>query len=372
MGLQEVGVGYHVGQVRSINQDSLAVLVPGEGDQGGMLMVADGMGGHQGGQIASSRVISDLTQWFQSPELQPWLHGILSQHLPAALTKALQDQLRASNQALFEWGQHNRELTQMGTTMTVVWFYQDLLVGAHVGDSRVYLWRRGQLYHLTSDHSWIAEQVRLGLMSEAEAQRDGRRNRLLRALGTRPKVEIDTLAHTLEGGDLLLLCSDGLTAYFGDSELAQILLTRTGQPLQALCDQLIDGVQARGGGDNASVILARLSPVPSSTDHHIAMVRRAISPAYEEQIATVNLPAIDSPAGTAPTRHLIWLTASLLVWGIAVLLMALPFVPSLDIRWHGFLRVGALVLLLLSAFFFSLIHYATREPDSTSIVSFES
>lgn len=348
VGLEELGVAYHVGQVRTVNQDSLAVLVPGSGSYGVMLVIADGMGGHQGGQIASSRVVSDLAQWFQSPEVAHWLQELTPEQRTAALPQALQDQLLWTNQALFQWGQQEQELAKMGTTTTVVYFHGEVLIVVHVGDSRAYLWRQGHLYPLTTDHSWIADQVRQGLMKEEQAQQDRRRNRLLRAMGTRPHVEIDQRSHPVQVGDLLLLCSDGLTAYVPDNELVQWLTTWAGQPLQLLADQLLHQVLVRGGGDNVSLILARISPAATSKVQNTVMIRREMTPMYEEQMATVNLPPVASPPTLLKPRRALWIGGSLLLWGVAVLLATLSFIPSqfTGLEWQ--LRSSAVIFMLLS------------------------
>ncbi len=346
MGLETLGVGYHIGQVRPVNQDALAVLVPDRGEQGVLLVVADGMGGHQGGQIASSRVVSDLGHWFQSPEVAEWVQRLPADLPGESLTSALHEQLVKSNAELYAWGQRAAELESMGTTATVAWVYRNTLAISHIGDSRAYLWRQGQLHRLTEDHSWVADEVRQGRMTEEQAEQDSRRNRLLRSLGTRPHAELDSRLCDIQLGDLLLLCSDGLTNYVNDRELCQWLeYTQSEQP-QTLADGLVNQTLERGGGDNVSVIVARLSPAPGSAVHHTAIIRRHLSPSYEEGMATVMYPAENTSSPERPSH--VWFVLGLICWALAVLGWTASFTGWGGAAWSLYFRAIAAICFGLS------------------------
>lgn len=356
MGLEELGVGYHRGRVRKTNQDALAVFLPQRGERGGLLIVADGMGRHQGGQIASSRVISDLGYWFQSNELGTWLLALSFHRLPI-LIEALTKRVGIINAELFQWGQQRAELEHMGTTVTAVWLHKDALLVAHVGDSRAYRWRRGQLQPLTRDHSWVAEQVRQGLITPSDATRHARRNQVLRALGTEYRVNIDRYIYDIEPGDLVFLCSDGLTSYYSDTELAYIFARYSQQPLQTLCNKLIQGALTRGGSDNISLIIARLSPTPTSPLRHVAVVRRSVSPAYEHEMATINIPLQSSQLRRQTTRF--WLVLAIALWTSAITAFVSPFFLQ---PYHiGILWGLGSVALLLSVPMFVLARQLTTQ-----------
>lgn len=328
MGLEELGVGYHIGRVRKTNQDALAVLLPYAEEWGGLLVIADGMGGHQGGQIASGRVVSDLGHWFQSNELDHWLSLPSFHHRLPILAEALVRRVRTINSDLFRWGQHCADLRHMGTTATVAWFYHNALVIVHVGDSRAYRWRRGQLQPLTQDHSWVADQVRQDLLTPKEAMYHARRNQVLKALGTESHVDIDRHLYNIESGDVIVLCSDGLTSYYSDEELQHIFACNNHQPLQSLCDKLIHGALIRGGGDNISLLIARLSPTLTSTLKQIALVRREVSPAYEQGMATIDVSPQLSQI-PRPTTHF-WLVLAVMLWTLATIAFFSPFILQSD------------------------------------------
>jgi protein phosphatase len=143
----------------------------------------------------------------------------------------------------------------MGTTLVLVLVAGTQLLVGHVGDSRAYRWRDDQLERLTRDHSLLQEQVDAGLMSAEEAASSRRRNIVTRAVGVEPEVQLEVQAHDALPGDLVLLCSDGLTDMVSDTEIAAVL--RLGGPLQALCARLIEAANAAGGADNIAVVLTR-------------------------------------------------------------------------------------------------------------------
>ena len=245
----------HVGMVRSANQDAYCAILAPNAPPGtdALLAVADGMGGHQGGEVASAMAIQGLVRL-----LSPKSASAAAQTDPAAV------QGRSASQVDEVVRQVNAEVHQaadrpetrgMGTTLTVALLAGSSLTIGHVGDSRMYLMRNGKLQQLSQDHSWVAEEVARGAITADEARVHPRRNIVTRAIGTNPKVEPYTAVVELEEGDTLLLCSDGLHSLVDDDEIARII---AGQPPQEASESLVNRANELGGNDNTTVIVARM------------------------------------------------------------------------------------------------------------------
>jgi protein phosphatase len=225
-----------VGQVRTANEDSCEIFSRDDGAR--LLVVADGMGGAQGGATASQTALAAIAATFESTA---------SARPAAMLVQAIQD----ANDRVFELAQAQPELEGMGTT--VVAFHLDPRqrgTVAHVGDSRAYRYRRGRLEPLTTDHSVVAEMQRRGLLSAAEAAAHPRRNEILRAVGVAPEVEVEIAEVEVAPGDRFVLCSDGLSGVVEDEEIAAIV--QSADPETAV-DRLIEMANDRGGPDNITV-----------------------------------------------------------------------------------------------------------------------
>lgn len=226
-----------IGKVRQRNEDSIGVDA-----EIGLLVVADGMGGHNAGDLASRLTIETL---FTS-----------ARSLPAREPDRLQSAVNRANAVILEAADADPSRSGMGTTVVAAWFSATHLDVAHVGDSRLYRLRTGVLEMLTRDHSQVQELVDRGILTPAQARVSTRRNLLSRALGTDPDVRIDCARHALQGGDSYLLCSDGLTNMLEDEEIA-VILQDTG-PVQSIAERLVSLANERGGRDNISVVIARL------------------------------------------------------------------------------------------------------------------
>ena len=226
-----------IGRVRSRNEDSVAV------DAGvGLLVVADGMGGHNAGDVASRMAIEGVIGAMQGST------GEADERLVAAV--------RQANQAIYDAAGEDYERSGMGTTVVAVWLRPTRLVVAHVGDSRLYRLRDGVIESLTRDHSQVQDLVDRGILTPAQARASTRKNFLSRALGTDPDVVIDSAVHTPAAGDVYLLCSDGLTNMVEDGEIVSLI--RDAASLGAAAESLVAQANERGGRDNISVALARL------------------------------------------------------------------------------------------------------------------
>ncbi|GFN24012.1 MAG: Stp1/IreP family PP2C-type Ser/Thr phosphatase [Thermoanaerobacteraceae bacterium] len=226
----------HPGLMRSDNEDAYLV------DLGlGLLAVADGMGGHQAGEVASALALRALGE-----KIKEHYRGDPLVHLVSAV--------RFANRVVYSSALSRREYRGMGTTLTVAWVIDDKVLLAHVGDSRAYLFRDGQLQVLTHDHSYVGELVRSGGLTQEEARLHPHRNILTRALGTEDEVEVDGKVVSLMEGDLLLLCTDGLPEVVRDEEIA--FTVGQGGTLREILENLLALALNRGGPDNITVVLA--------------------------------------------------------------------------------------------------------------------
>lgn len=231
-----------VGRKRDHNEDSYLV----RGDVG-LFAVADGMGGHQGGERASRLALETLVTALHPPPGRPDRKAVL-----ASLRTATQ----AAGAAIFEAAQADPTLQGMGTTLTSLFFHRGRAYLAHVGDSRAYLFRDGQVQQLSDDHSWVSEQVRAGAMTEDEAKESRFRHIITRSVGFEREVLVDGAAIVVQAGDCFLLCSDGLSNYVEGEELGRILTSRFYREVPQL---LVELANDRGGDDNITVVLIHLA-----------------------------------------------------------------------------------------------------------------
>jgi PPM family protein phosphatase len=223
----------------------------------GLYVVCDGMGGSNAGEVASRMavdvILARVKATVQNPSL-PLIGPVDPGRSPA--TNRLASAIRAANEAIHEASRANPSFAGMGTTVVAICLSDSHLSIAHVGDSRLYLIRDGILQALTTDHSWVAEQVAQGNLTEEEAERSPRRNIVTRALGVERTVEIDLAEIPLRSGDLLLLCSDGLTRTARPGEILQTLTSATDLTMTA--DRLVALANEAGGDDNTTVLLVAI------------------------------------------------------------------------------------------------------------------
>lgn len=228
-----------VGMRRPGNEDCLAIA-----SELGLYLVADGMGGHSGGRLASQLAAQTAVTALGALEAAT-----------ATLTEKLRYAVAAANREIFATAQQETELAGMGTTLVALLAGGERIALAHVGDSRGYLVRSGRIRQLTDDHSLVAELVRRREISPRAAREHPHRHVLTRALGVRQRVEADLAELTPALGDVFVLCSDGLTTHVGDDEITKAVCD--GTDLDAVCDRLIDLANSRGGEDNITVVLVR-------------------------------------------------------------------------------------------------------------------
>ncbi len=240
-----------VGRRREANEDEFLL------DDGlGLYAVADGMGGHAAGEVASHLAISTLRESLTS---SGW-EGAETETDVARAQEALRQAVDEANRKICETVMSREEWRGMGTTVVILLACGERALIGHVGDSRAYLLRNGDFRRLTSDHSWVNEQVKLGLLTEEQAHRHPMRNIVTRALGNRLDVALELNNETFRGGDVFLLCSDGLNSMLSDEEI-RTTLEANPDPRDA-CRALVDAANARGGEDNTTVIVLKVNGNP--------------------------------------------------------------------------------------------------------------
>jgi PPM family protein phosphatase len=272
--------GTDTGRQRRANEDSMLSRSP-------LFVVADGMGGAQAGEVASRIAVESFHDG-----------------LPAAANPeaALAANALAANERIHELSQRNAEQAGMGTTLTAVWVGEDEVSIAHVGDSRAYCLRDGELLRLTDDHSLVDELIRQGKLTPEAAEEHPQRSIITRALGPEPVVEVDTRSFRARPGDVYLLCSDGLTTMLPELRLAEILLTHSG--LHAAGEALIAAANDAGGRDNITVILLRLEQVegvaPGSAEDALQVPSEAERTATAQHATLTEVPVVNAPLSVPP------------------------------------------------------------------------
>lgn len=245
-----VGARSHVGMVRSGNEDNFFAEAD---ERRGIFMVADGMGGHAAGEVASEMAVQIVSQGI----------GGLVSATEADAPRLLEASLKAANRAIYDRMLAEPDKQGMGTTASVLLLSDEGFLIGQIGDSRIYLLRDGTLMQLTKDHSYVQEQVDAGLLTPEQARNHPYSNVITRCVGSHEDVDVDLFAGEPMTGDVFLVASDGLTGMVDDHRLQQLLLARTG-PARVV-DALIAEANARGGLDNVTVIVVQFGEVVETT-----------------------------------------------------------------------------------------------------------
>lgn len=237
--------GTDKGLVREINEDSYNIL-PGNQEAPYVFIVADGMGGHNCGEIASRVAVEYISDYFA----QNAGSYIDAEDSGPALKKLVE----AANQEVWQKSLETPETNGMGTTLTMAVIAGKTVTIAHVGDSRLYLARSGDMRKVTEDHSYIEELVRKGSLTREEAENHPGKNIITRAIGSSPELDVDILSLTMETDDIMVLCTDGLTNMVCEDEIHETAGSNTPE---AACEQLIEAAKRHGGEDNITVIIIK-------------------------------------------------------------------------------------------------------------------
>lgn len=245
----------HVGMVREQNEDRIHL-----NHEDRLYLVADGMGGHAAGEVASDIAVTAVNDFI--------IHTRRDRELtwPYAYDESLsydgnrlQTAIRLANSRIREAVEEKSEYEGMGSTLVSLLVTEERTTIGSVGDSRVYRLRRGELKLLTNDHSWVNEQLQEGMITEEQARSHPFRNVVTRALGSDSAVEVDVRSGTIEQGDCFLLCSDGLSGMVDEDEITGLLAAAADLGAEKTCAALVDAANSAGGKDNISVIIALFS-----------------------------------------------------------------------------------------------------------------
>jgi serine/threonine protein phosphatase PrpC len=248
-----IGAKTDVGMRRSNNEDCFG-LVP----QIRLCVLSDGMGGQNAGELASKLSVDTISGLLRdaASSKQKVVFGPANPQMSEE-TNELGSAVRLANRAVWETGRKHAHTEGMGATVVAVWLRGPIMSLAHVGDSRIYLLRGGEMQQLTTDHSLVMEQVKRGLITREEAEHSDMQNIIVRAMGAEESVNVDLDEVLLQPGDNVVLCSDGLTKMVDDAGIAQIV--EESQTPQQAADRLVEAANDAGGEDNVTVIVVRVA-----------------------------------------------------------------------------------------------------------------
>ena len=283
--LQTAGVT-DVGQVRMVNQDAFGEFGgPAEGRH--LLIVADGMGGHRGGEVASQLTIETVKRCFEKDSKGD--------------VPFVRSSLEAANTVVYEKSRADAELAGMGTTAVSLLFDGTSQAQiAHVGDSRAYRLRGSEFTQVTDDHSVVGELVRRGQLTAEEARVHPQSNEILRAIGTQPEVQVDVQSVEVMAGDRYLLCSDGLSGMVTDDEIAEVLAAEAPADAARI---LIERANLAGGTDNITVLIAVLGAFGSTAEAPAASSPGGVPSAARSAAVAAAASRSESTSGTAPASQ---------------------------------------------------------------------
>ena len=231
-----------IGLIRSNNEDFWKVLADQQ-----FFVLADGMGGHQAGEVASKQAVEKLCFLFE--------RHFDAQEDCAYVQRLIKHAIKEVNSFVYRMGKEHGAWRGMGTTLCCALFHPEGLIYAHVGDSRIYRLRHGELEQLTQDHSLLCELIQLGQLSEQQAEEFLYKNIITKAIGTEPEVEPVVKHTTLEVGDLILMCTDGLSDLVGCHEIKKMMLQT---PEEKIAETLVNKAKEKGGNDNITVIVVKV------------------------------------------------------------------------------------------------------------------
>lgn len=247
----EVAGETNVGMKRAHNEDNFSII-----EEGGLYIVADGMGGHASGEVASKMAVDALKEFFESTSNDPertWPYKM--DRSRGYEENRLITGIKLANLRIYESAQRDSRQRGMGTTIVSLFAVEDGVYVAHVGDSRVYRVRDGKLEQLTEDHSLLNDYIKMRRLTPEEIANFPHKNVIVRALGMKDTVKVDTRYEQPRAGDVYVLCSDGLCGPISDDEILELVVEH--QDLRVAASKLIERANANGGPDNITVVLAR-------------------------------------------------------------------------------------------------------------------
>ncbi len=247
----EVAGETNVGMKRAHNEDNFSII-----EEGGLYIVADGMGGHASGEVASKMAVDSLKEFFESTANDPertWPYKM--DRSRGYEENRLITGIKLANLRIYESAQRDSRQRGMGTTIVSLFAVEDGVYVAHVGDSRVYRVRDGKIEQLTEDHSLLNDYIKMRRLTPEEIANFPHKNVIVRALGMKDTVKVDTRYEQPRAGDVYVLCSDGLCGPISDDEILELVVEH--QDLRTAASKLIERANSNGGPDNITVVLAR-------------------------------------------------------------------------------------------------------------------
>lgn len=242
-----------IGKKRARNEDCVWVSNEEIGPLPNLYIVADGMGGHKAGAVASKLAIEAFCAYMDT-------HSKMNIDSEENILIALKGGIGHANHVIYHYAANHEELEGMGTTLTLCTLVDGKVYGAHVGDTRLYTLNSLGIHQVTTDHSWVQEMREQGYISEEEMQEHPKRHVITRAVGTYETLKVDTFVHTLEDVEYLLLCSDGLTTMLMDKDIHRVVY-KSQYDLNHILENLIGEANIRGGLDNIAVIIGKICEV---------------------------------------------------------------------------------------------------------------
>jgi len=243
-----IGVKSDKGIIRDINEDSYSIINDAEGKPVSFI-IADGMGGHNSGEIASKMAVDYVSQCIK----RDYEKIDTKEKIIDYIIKIMQE----SNRLVYKNSMENEENFGMGTTLIIAVVFKNLLIIGHVGDSRVYLLRDNKMNRITTDHSFVEELIKNGTVSREEASNHPKKNIITRAIGCAEEIQIDIYECEIMDNDIFIICTDGLTNMLSDDEIKNII--QSNSDLEEACNQLVKTANDNGGEDNITVILSKNS-----------------------------------------------------------------------------------------------------------------
>lgn len=238
------------GKIRPLNEDSISVK-----PESGIVVLADGMGGYNAGEVASALAVNLITRGIEA-EL-PKIEANSREQGKILLDSLVRNQVQMANEAIFRKSRQDPNCSGMGTTLVMALFYDNYITVAHLGDSRLYRLRDNSFIQVTKDHSLLQEQIDAGLLTLEEARFSTNKNFVTRALGVDPIAETETNSYEVLANDVYLFCSDGLNDLVSDEEIHMVLSTRLDDLAKAAHD-LVQLANDSGGRDNISVVIVKV------------------------------------------------------------------------------------------------------------------
>ncbi|MBK8016453.1 MAG: Stp1/IreP family PP2C-type Ser/Thr phosphatase [Betaproteobacteria bacterium] len=249
----EIASATHTGMVRSHNEDAIAT----DGSIG-LVVLADGMGGYNAGEVASGIAVALITSEMRQAVAKTSLHALSQDDGDNQATRLLRGIINKTNTSIYESANSQPQYAGMGTTLVVALYRDNRMSVAHIGDSRLYRLRNEKLEQVTRDHSLLQEQIDSGMLTKEAARRSQNKNLVTRALGIEPEVEAEIHTYDVQPGDIYLLCSDGLNDMVEDDDI-ELTLNAMGSNLPLAANQLVQMANDNGGRDNVSVVLVKVS-----------------------------------------------------------------------------------------------------------------